>query len=218
MTRQIRLFVVGLVNRFFLLSRPYKCKGKTLTVRHLNHLDVRFTPRNLQFCTRFYVFKTCFFLNSLFLHSKSKENEDANSERALPEQRCHNRRPTDFVKPTHKLGSTKLPVRDPPKNIEFLYFSSQRTTRIGMLSMRRASDSWWGGPNLTIPLYGFYILTCPHTHRIVMQSIRGASDSWRGGPHLSVPWWCFLCWDMCTYTSCSSAEHERGFGLLLERA
>ena len=106
----------------FFLRRPHKCNNQTLTVRHLNHLDVRFTPRNHQFCIRFYVFNTCFFLILLYLHSKSKENEDANSERALPEQRCHNRRPTDFVKPTHKLGSTKLSVCEPPKTENFLIF------------------------------------------------------------------------------------------------
>ena len=127
------------------------------------------------------------FLNLLFLHSKSKETEEAIPERALPERRCHNRRPTDFVKPTHKLGSTKLSVCDPPRSTECCAFASHFATRIVMLSMRGAWDSKRGGPNLSIPLCGFYILTCPHKHRIGMLSMRGASDcSWRV-PNLFIP-------------------------------
>ena len=57
-----------------------------------------------------------------------------------------------------------------------------------MLSMRGAWDSKRGGPNLSILLSGFYILTCPHKHRIGMLCIRGASDcSWRQ-PNLFIPW------------------------------
>ena len=113
----------------FFLRRPHKCNNKTLTVRHLNPPDVRFTPRNLQFCNRFYVFKTCLLLILLFLHSKSKENEDSKSEGALPEPRCHNRRPTDSVKPTHKLGSTKQTVRDPAsRNEDCVFFTSTSRT------------------------------------------------------------------------------------------
>ena len=56
-----------------------------------------------------------------------------------------------------------------------------------MLSMRGAWDSKRGGPNLSIPLCGDYIVTCPHEHRIGMLCMRGASDcSWRV-PNLFIP-------------------------------
>ena len=92
----------------FFLRRPHKCNNQTQTVRHFNHPHVRFTPRNLEVFLRFSVSQTCFFLISLFFHSKTKENEDSESACASPEARSENRRPTDFLKPTHKLGSTKI--------------------------------------------------------------------------------------------------------------
>ena len=44
-------------------------------------------------------------------------------------------------------------VRD--KNTSYiLYLSCQLSNRIGTLTMCLASDSWWGGPNLSIPSRG----------------------------------------------------------------